>query len=494
MMKSLDVCVVGGGLSGLNFAAESAEILGKDTRVSLIEARNRSGGRTIRSEQESSPMQELGAFFVYDRDVFEQLQEIGAQIRLLGDEDFFIARKGVIVHCGKEQGPFGIIDGIATQLSQLPRNISIQEGLQQNATFQALQPEMQSIVTTVLESDLAAPLDRVGISSLRYDGQTVVNGTCIEDAVFGICLNEGFSSLAHSLGKRFSGSKRYSVKLEGVEVEDDGVVLHLFDKVRNAEFIETADKVFLGLPLGGVQDLEFFEHGKSVCKLSAKLNDDQRRALSMLNMGDAIKISVPIRGRLIPNTDVFNIALSPDPQSPIRCGEVWGLPMPSYGDHRTDKSNEFSQVVMMYLGGDQALELRRKLLEAKEHRLHLPNLLNQWVRDYLLLHLGISEDRVGKVYISMWLNQNGGRGCYSFIKADNQPTDFNPRAQFKEPPFGRIHIGGSAFSEEEPTLTGGAQASAEAHLKQIGQEMRPGSAGDSKRELEEHTFHSVLAA
>jgi uncharacterized protein with NAD-binding domain and iron-sulfur cluster len=161
MMKSLDVCVVGGGLSGLNFAAESAEMLGKGTRVSLIEARNRSGGRTIRSDQENSPMQELGAFFVYDRDVFEQLQEIGAQIRLLGDEDFFIARKGEIAHCGKERGPFGIIDTIATQLSELPENIPIQEALQQNATFQALEPEMRSIVTTIFESDLAASLRTV---------------------------------------------------------------------------------------------------------------------------------------------------------------------------------------------------------------------------------------------------------------------------------------------------------------------------------------------
>jgi len=33
-----------------------------------------------------------------------------------------------------------------------------------------------------------------------------------------------------------------------------------------------------------------------------------------------------------------------------------------------------------------------------------------------------------------------------------------------------IHIGGSAFSEEEPTLTGGAQASAQVHLEEIQRE------------------------
>lgn len=493
-MKSLDVCVVGGGLSGLNFAAHSAEILGQSTRVSLIEARNKSGGRTIRSEQESSPMQELGAFFVYDKDVFDQLQGLGAQIRLLRDEDFFIARSGVIMPCGKDDGPFGIIDKIATQLSKLPNNISIREGLQDNPTFQAIEPEMRSIVTTILESDLAAPLDRVGISSLRYDGQTVVNGSCIEDAVFGICLNEGFSSLARNLSERFAGNKRYSLKLQGLAVEHDRVVLHLFDKVQNTEYIETADKVFLGLPLGGFQDLEFFEHGTPICKLSEKLGDNQRRALSMLDMGDAIKISVPIRGRVIADTDLFNIALTPNPDSPIRCGEVWGLPMPAYSDHTEHKSDDFSQVVMMYLGGDQALELRNKLLEAKEQKLNLPKLLNQWVKDYLSIHLGISEERVGKAYISMWLNQNGGRGCYSFIKADNRPSDFNPRAQFKDPPFGRIYIGGSAFSEEEPTLTGGAQASAELHLQQIGKDIHSQSVGCSKGKVEDHTFHSALAA
>jgi hypothetical protein len=485
MIKSLDVCVVGGGLSGLNFAAESAAILGKSTRVSLIEARNRGGGRTIRSSQENSPMQELGAFFVYDRDVFEQLQGLGAQMRLLRNEDFFLARKGEIIQCDKEQGPFGIIDKIATQLSHLPENISIKEGLRHNNTFQALEAEMQSIVTTLLESDLAASLDRVGISSLRYDGQTVVDGASVEDPLFGICLKDGFSTLAQSLSERFTGSKRHSVKLQGIEVEDARIILHLFDKVRNTEFIKTADRVFLGLPLGGFQDLEFFEHGKPVCKLSEKLNDNQRRALNMLDMGDAIKISVPIRGRVISNTDVFNIALSPHPESPIRCGEVWGLPMPSYGDDTADKTNEYSQVVMMYLGGDQAIELRDKLMEAKEHKINLPNLLNHWVKDYLSRHLGIPEERVGKAYISMWLNKNGGRGCYSFIKPDNQASDFNPRAQFKEPAFGRVHIGGSAFSEEEPTLTGGAQASAEAHLKLIGQGLHPASVGGSNGQIEE---------
>jgi hypothetical protein len=439
-------------------------------------------------------MQELGAFFVYDRGIYEQLQGLGAQMRLLRDEDFFIARRGEIRQCGKELGPFGIIDGIAKQLSELPENISIQEGLWRNATFLALEPETRSIVTTLLESDLAAPLERVGISSLRYDGQTVVDGTCIEDPIFAICLKEGFSSLAQSLSKRYKGSKRYSLQLQGLEVGDDRLVLHLHDKVRNTETIETADRVFLGLPLGGFQNLDFFENGKPVSKFSEMLNDEQKRALSMLGMGDAIKISVPIRGSVIPDRDVFNIALSPDPESPIRCGEVWGLPMPSYGEQTAGEPQEFSQVIMMYLGGEQAIELRDKLLEAKERKLNLPALLNGWVKDYLSRHLGLSEDRVGKAYISMWLNQNGGRGCYSYIKADNQASDFNPRAQFKEPPFGRIYIGGSAFTEHSPTLTGGAEASAEVHLRQIGRDMRPEPAETPEKNTKDRTLHTALAA
>jgi hypothetical protein len=46
-------------------------------------------------------------------------------------------------------------------------------------------------------------------------------------------------------------------------------------------------------------------------------------------------------------------------------------------------------------------------------------------------------------------------------------------------------IGGSAFSEEEPTLTGGAQASAEAHLRLIGQGVHPAPVGGSNGQIEE---------
>lgn len=128
----------------------------------------------------------------------------------------------------------------------------------------------------------------------------------------------------------------------------------------------------------------------------------------------------------------------------------------------------------MYLGGSQATALRNKLLEAKNRQLNVPQILEEWVQEYLATNLGITADRVGKVYTSMWLNDCGGRGAYSFIRADGQPSNFNPRAQFRDPAFGRIHIGGSAFSEQEPTLTGGAQASAQFHLESIQREQAAG--------------------
>ena len=464
------IVAVGGGLSGLNFVASASAVLGEGTKVSLIETRNKSGGRTIRSMQPHSPMQELGAFFVYDKDVHDQLISIGAQVRLLADDDFFIVRDGAIQPCGKTDGPFGIVDTIAGQLAQLPHNISIELALSENETFKNLSPSMQRIVTTILESDLAASLDKVGVSSLRFDGQTVVNGSSVEDPMFGICLREGFSSLARDLRKQFGGETKYSVHLEGVGIDAGNVTLHLVDKKSTQKFCEKADKLYLGLPLPGLQELMFFEDGVARYPLTDKLSENQRRAVSMLDMGDAIKITVPIRECLIPGKDLFNITLDPPPDCAIRCGELWGLPMPSYADKPADTPSEHNQIIMMYLGGTQALDLRNRLVEAKRAKANLPKLLNHLVKDYLEKNLGISPERVGKVHISMWLNRNGGRGAYSYIKADNQPSDFNPRAQFTESPFGMIHIGGSAFSEEEPTLTGGAQASAQVHLEEIQRE------------------------
>lgn len=131
-MQVQEICVVGGGLSGLNFAAKSSQVLAEGTRVSLIEARNAAGVRTLRSAQTHSPMQELGAFFFYDKDIYNQLMSTGAQVRILQNEDFYLARHGSLEHCGKERGPFGIIDSIACELSLLPNNISIEQALQQN--------------------------------------------------------------------------------------------------------------------------------------------------------------------------------------------------------------------------------------------------------------------------------------------------------------------------------------------------------------------------
>jgi hypothetical protein len=415
-------------------------------------------------------MQELGAFFVYDKDVHDQLIDMGAQVRLLEDDDFYMFRDGVLQPCGKRAGPFGLIDTIASQLSRLSHNISIEEALRKNETFQSLSSTLQRIITTTLESDLAASLDKVGISSLLFDGQTVVNGESVEDPMFGVCIQEGFSSLARDLEERFKGERRYSVHLEGLEPIPEGVALYLRDKKSREMLREEVDKVYLGLPLQGLRDLAFFKDGQASGPLSEKLPENQQRALSMLDTGDAIKITVPIRGQVIPGKDIFNIALDPLPGSAIRCGEVWGLPMPSYANTSATSEQGYDQVIMMYLGGTQATDLRNRLVEAKRSNENVPRFLNQLVTDYLKNHLCISKERVGKVYISMWLNQFGGRGAYSYIKADNQPVDFNPRAQFVVPPFGTIHIGGSAFSEEEPTLTGGAQASAEVHLNSIQKE------------------------
>jgi|GEM_PF-6025631 len=464
------IIAVGGGLSGLNFVANATTALGEDTKVSLIETRNKSGGRTIRSMQPHSPMQELGAFFVYDKDVHDQLISIGAEVRLLADADFFIARNGSIEHCGKSHGPFGIVDTIAAQLAQLSHNTSIELALSENETYKRLDRTMQRIISTILESDLAASLDKVGVSSLRFDGQTVTNSASIKDPMFGICLRESFSSLAGELRKQCGSEIRYSVHLEGVGLADGRVTLHLVDKKSTRAFCEKADKLYLGLPLPGLQKLTFFEDGAARCPLTEKLSKNQQRAVSMLDMGDAIKITVPVEGFVIPERDLFSIALDPRPDCAIRCGEVWGLPMPSYADKPADAPYGQTQIIMMYLGGTQALDLRNRLVEAKRAEANLPKLLNYLVKDYLEKNLGISPERVGKVHISMWLNRNGGRGAYSYIKADNQPSDFNPRAQFTEPPFGVIHIGGSDFSEEEPTLTGGAQASALVHLEEIQRE------------------------
>src|SRR4051812_24848155 len=84
--KGSDIVVIGAGAAGL---AAAAELTARGRHVTLLEARDRIGGRVLTDGSFPSPSPiELGAEFIHgrSRSIFERLREAGdAAIDVVGD-------------------------------------------------------------------------------------------------------------------------------------------------------------------------------------------------------------------------------------------------------------------------------------------------------------------------------------------------------------------------------------------------------------------------
>jgi protoporphyrinogen oxidase len=450
----LDAAVIGGGYAGLE---TTRHLVKGNLKTLLVESRDTMGGRTVRSRvsAEKTPMTELGAFFVYDSETAARLEAAGAEVLAVPDDAYFVARNGKIEPVGEDGGPIAFTFDEA-ELEACTENISIDEFLSRSAKFAALSPDDQKNVRAILEADLGAPLQDVGITSMLYDGQTVG-----EHEFFGICTKGGMSTLARSMADQLpEQNKVLGTEVTGIRKAADG---HLqfdvfgppYEKLgkgrdagmqrrREQSVIETKNGV-LAVPFTELPRLTYNDGTRDMPLISA-MKPEVQQALNQIGTADITKVSVTLK-KPVTEGKVAQISMVPPEEGPLRCSSAWVIPQPDYEGGR----EQTKQVIMLYLGGSQA----RDFVSFTKSN---PDDVTRAVKDYLRSQLGIApEDIADDVKVSPWIASNGGRTAYTYIKPGG-PKDYNPRSAFKGSVLedANLYLAGEAFDDAGATLTTGA--------------------------------------
>jgi monoamine oxidase len=200
-----DVLVIGGGIAGL-VAADELSAAGK--RVTLIEARDRLGGRidTRRADGLSAPI-ELGAEFVHGEHVstWRYIHEFGLDTYELPQ------RHERRRHGERSRFPFpDVFDALDRLLDASPGDRLLADVIAERRAA-GESPELLAALGAFVESFHAAELDRIGTAGLRVNSSAEE-----EDGGRQFRLLAGYDGLVRGLAERLAG--------RGVEIRPTTVV------------------------------------------------------------------------------------------------------------------------------------------------------------------------------------------------------------------------------------------------------------------------------
>jgi monoamine oxidase len=240
-----DVIVVGAGIAGLTAARVLAE---SGQRVTLIEARDRVGGRiyTVPAMQGELPV-ELGAEFVHGLppELIHLIDEAGlTRFELEGDTRCFRQDHGAgrLGDCDDQREVHQLFDELG-HLAPLPVDLSFNEF----AAQRGLKPEAIAWATNFVEGFNAADADRISILSLAR--QQAAEDAISGDRLFRVV--EGYARVPEFLLRKFLEA--------GGELFDSAPVRTIAWKPGWVEVTTVDDRVFqaaaaiVTLPLGVLQ-------------------------------------------------------------------------------------------------------------------------------------------------------------------------------------------------------------------------------------------------
>ena len=233
------IVVIGAGIAGLS-AARNLAAAGES--VTLIEARNRVGGRILTERNAATDLPiELGAEFVHGRppELFDLIEEAGLTL-YQREGDFVCYENGKLGDCGFFEEAFGVLDDLPAS-----PDIPFAEYLAQKSPPQHLAAR----VTGYVEGFNAADATRIGTAAL-------LKQQLAEESIEGDCsfrIVEGYDRVATYLRDRFvaSGGKlNLSTAATAVHWKPGEVSV----ETANPALPEIhATKVVIALPLGVLQ-------------------------------------------------------------------------------------------------------------------------------------------------------------------------------------------------------------------------------------------------
>lgn len=267
----MEVVVIGAGLAGLTAAWELSKA---GHRCTVLEARDRVGGRTWSERLSNGEVTERGGEYVFPSEfpIRKLAAEVGVPImshsvrygrRTVNDRVITFAELGATTERVRSTLARMLADG-ETQIS-LERAFA--EALGSNYR---LDPVYRRTTTSV-----AADPARVSAEAVLLHESSTAGGY-IED---GGRFVGGNQALSLELARRLGDQIRLEHPITGIEQSASGVQVHLSDGTRIA-----ADAAVLSVPLPILRDIE----------LGFTLPEEQQRALNHRFMGVAAKLGVPL--------------------------------------------------------------------------------------------------------------------------------------------------------------------------------------------------------
>ncbi|CAE7388570.1 PAO4 [Symbiodinium microadriaticum] len=406
------VAIIGAGIAGL---AAARQLAGNGLRVTVLEARNRIGGRLWTDRSLGVPL-DLGASWIHGtrgNPITTLARDLAQPLFEWDYEDAEIV--DLTGHQGRLESSLYKLEEALKDLASLSAGRadgqSVRDAVAQlskDRRFAQLSDvEVDALLVFLVEQEYATDSGALALSALDEGG--AFGG---EDAI----LPRGYDRLAHGLAKGLD--VRTASPVETVAYSPTGVSLQL-----RGQTVE-ADYVLVTVPLGVLKagDLAF----------SPPLPDRKRKAIDALGMGLLNKVYLTF-AEPIPGLDVLNlIRVSDRPQAfPfwVNLTEPTGVP-----------------VLGVLNAGAFARELEH--LSPGERLDAAQDALKTMAGDDLpALKGGVS---------TAWASDPRALGSYSFLPAG---SGFAEREHLAAPVAGRVFFAGEATSSDYPATVHGAYLS-----------------------------------
>jgi monoamine oxidase len=291
-----DAIVIGGGFAGVTAARELAAS-GFD--VLLVEARDRLGGRTWRTEWEGHEV-ELGGGYVHwhQPHVFAELTRAGLGVRRIPESDLVAWRVGSAIRRGSmaerdaiaARGWDAYMRGAPDILPQPHQPLANRaavlrvdtESAAQRIAALGLPPEDEAVLAAEVESVTSAPLDEAGaLAALRWHALSGYSLDLTQDAGGGFMFAAGTRSLLDAIAGQVPFQQRLQAPVAAVRRAPDGVTVRL----RSGEELAARGCV-VALPLNCLGDLAF----------EPALPDAKQAAIALGQASRGSKAFIHVRG------------------------------------------------------------------------------------------------------------------------------------------------------------------------------------------------------
>ena len=433
-MADCDVIVIGAGAAGLMAAGE---LLEAGLRVTLLEARDRVGGRiwTRREPAVAVPI-ELGAEFIHGQaPVTQQLLERAGGALIETADQHFALEQGQLK---PREGDFPhILAAIKRSRALAPADMSFDEFLDQHLAA-LLTPAQRRYARMMAEGFDAADTARASARAIveEWTGDTLGGGPQSRP-------REGYESLLRALMARLTG-ERLHLKLQAPvsRMQFARGSVEVTGEFCGRSFTLEAPRALVALPLGVLQQ----RPGAPGAVQFHPALEAKRAALAGLVSGPVIKLQLlfasafweRLHGGRYRDAGFFH---APEAEFPT----FW-TPAPAR-----------APLLVAWAGGPQAQRLATGSSPADLARKAIASLERLFGRDVELF----SELRA--CYYHDWQQDPYARGAYSYVTVGAQPA----RAALAQPVEDTLFFAGEATDEEEGGTVAGALQSGQRAAREI---------------------------